>query len=324
MQIFPALDCYIGDNAINISVTLSAGSNLYLKAYSATQWEVIAENIVTGTSGYVLTSNGAAVSPSYQALADATIPVFKSYSFKSRDGANGENFLAGYYFYPAADVTLSNANLTQTFGAANVPYAAHAFCVLGGAGTTDGSDMIITVSGTSITDAGVRTGTDSQVLVADCTAGATDQYYETSKKWIGQITYTVTSTAGGTFTVDFNYGFCKYEDFGNRSFTLTDFEAVGLCNVDDNSFNIEIMHHKATGWTYSAAAFVAGAEVFANMNTIHGTEQDPDDSEYFAFKRASMTEAINGADSEGVIIRITTSVNNSITRMDTHIGVVFT
>ena len=201
--------------------------------------------------------------------------------------------------------------------------AAHAIAVTGGAGTTDGSDMILTVSGTSITDAGVRTGTDSEVLIADVTASATDSYYETSKKWIGIITYTLSSTGGATFTVDFNYGFAKYEDFGNRDFTMTDFEAVGLCNATDTGADIELLKHAETGWTYSAGAFVAGRTPIAKMTTVHGTESDPTAAKYFAFKRAALTTTITGTAKEGVLIRITDSVNNSITFMDSHIGVTF-
>ena len=323
LQVFPASGGYIGALAINLPVTLATGTVLVLKAYNTTVWEIVSIVPSLGTSGYVLTSNGTTALPTFQAQTSVAIPVFKSYGFNSRDAANGVNYSAGYYEAPAADTTLSNASLTQTLGTAVNPYAAHAFAVTAGGATTDGSDLVVTVSGTSITDAGVRTGTDSEVLISGGVAAATDEYFETVKKWVGTVTYTITSTGGATFTMDLNYGFCKYEDFGNRSFTLTDFEVIGLCNATDTGFDIELLHHKATGWTYSAAAFVAGSTALAKMTTIHGTESDLTAAKYFAFKRASMTTAIDGSASEGLIVRVTDSVNNSITYMDSHIGVTF-
>ena len=324
LQIFPVASSYIDDLAINTPITLEPASKIMFKAYSATKWETVSVTFISTTAGDVLTSNGAGTTPTFQTPADISIPSYKSYSFKSRTTSNGVNYLAGFYEAPTADTTLSNASLTQTLGTALNPYAAHVFAVTGAAGTTDGSDMIITVSGTSITDAGVRTGTDSEVLIADCTAAATDQYFETTKKWVGIVTLTITSTAGSTFTIDLNYGLAKYEDFGNLDFTMTDFEAVGQAQATDTGFDISLLKHSSTGWTYSAAAFAPGSTPIAAMTTVHGTESDLTANKYFAFKRTGLTTAITGTAAEGVIVRVTTSVNNSIAYMDSHIGVVFT
>jgi len=252
-------------------------------------------------------------------------PVFKSYTFAARSAASGEYFSAGFYDHPAADADLTNVSTTQTHGDADISYAAHAFVVMSGAGSTDGSDLIVTITGTSITDAGVRNGSDSQVIVTDCTASTTDQYLETSKKWVGQITYTLSSTAGSTFDCTFNYGLAKYDDFGNRAFTITDFEAVGLANAADTGFNIELIHHTETGWTYHATAFhpITATNTIINMNTDHGTEQNIGAGEQFAYKRSGLTTAINGANGNGLIVRVTTSVNNSVSYMTMHIGATF-
>jgi len=245
-------------------------------------------------------------------------PIFKSYTYASRPGAFGESFSAGFYIYDAAEVVLTiGGTVTKVFGAADVPYAAHAFIVAEGAG---GTDLVLTVSGTSITDAGIRDDSGEEIIVADADEATTDEYFETSKKWIGPITYTLTGAADA-FT--FNYGFCKYEDFGNRSFVLTDYEAVGLANAADTDFEIEVLHHKATGWTFSAAAFQAGTTPLYSMNTIHSTEQDLDAGVPFAFKRAGLNVSINGASREGILIRITTGSNIAVSYMDSHIGVQF-
>lgn len=130
------------------------------------------------------------------------------------------------------------------------------------------------------------------------------------------------TTAGDTaFSYDFNYGYAKYEDFGNRNFTVTDFEAVGLANANDGSFEIELLHHNDTGWTYDAAAFQAGNTPLLSMNTIHGTEQDIDAGAPFAFKRTGLGTTVDGNALEGVIVRVTTGANDAVTYMDSHIGI---
>jgi hypothetical protein len=250
------------------------------------------------------------------------IPTFKSYNVTTQGlGAGPTIYAAGYYESNAADANLDQAGPTATFGTANASYAAHAFIVAGGAGVTDGSDLVLTVSGVSITDAGIRTVADSEVIVADCTAAALNGYYETTKKWLGQITYTLTSTAGTAFSFDFNYGFAKYEDFGNIDFTVTDFEAVGYAGANEANFDIELLHHSITGWTYNAAAFVPGGTVIVQLSTDHSTDDQLVSGEHFAFKRAGFSTAITGSGSEGVLARVTTTANNAIEYLNIHIGI---
>lgn len=246
---------------------------------------------------------------------------FKSYWYKSRDSGSGQHYIGGYYNCSDADANLSDSSPTITYGGVNAPYAAHALIVSGGNGTTDGTTLILTVSGTSITDAGVRTTSDSQIIEATALESSLNSYYETNKKWLGQITFTLTSD-GSTFSYDFNYGFCKYDDFGNRNFTLTDYEAVGIANSNDSGFNIELIHHSSTGWIYDTSSFSPGGTILLDMNSIHGVEQDLDNGEEFAFKRAGMSTYITGDNSEGLLIRITTAINLSIAQMESHIGVI--
>jgi hypothetical protein len=257
----------------------------------------------------------------------AAAPVTKSYTFTSRGVGAGTFYVAGYYEAVTTDANLNETVPTSvTLGTANVSYAAHAFLVAGGAGSAAGGAgaVEIEVSGTSINDAGTRTAGDTEVIVADITALALNQFVETDKKWLGQITYTLQNASGSTqttFSVDFNYGFNKYEDFGNRDFTLNDFECVGLGGATDTSFNIRLLKQDADNWTYAAAGFVPGGTVLLNMNTIHGTEQNIASGIPFAFKRANLSEVINGADSEGLVVEITTGANNTVQDMDVHIGV---
>ena len=60
------------------------------------------------------------------------------------------------------------------------------------------------------------------------------------------------------------------------------------------------------------------------MATDYGTNNDVASGEGFAYKRTALSHAIAGASSEGVIIRITTVVNNSINDASFHIGVQIT
>jgi len=246
------------------------------------------------------------------------IPVYKSYSI-SDVGTAATHWLAGFYNAPAADVTLTiGGSVTQTYGTVEDCVAAHAFCVASGAG---GTDLVLTVSGISITDAGVKNGADSEVIVADTDAASANQYFETSKKWLGRVTYTLTGAAGA-FT--FNYGFCKYEDFGNRDFTITDFEVTGHGGATETGLDIQLLKHSSSGWTYSAAAFVPGGTSIVDLNTDHGTDgNDLSNNMDFAYKRASLSEAISGSGSEGLVIRMDTAVNNSVTFATAHVGVIF-
>lgn len=250
----------------------------------------------------------------------------KSYSFTSRGLGAGINYSAGNYFAPATDTTLTDASPIDTLGNANVTYAAHAFLVAEGPGTVSGGagPVEIEVSGTSITDAGLRTPGDSEVLVADITTLVTDQFLETTKKWIGQIVYTIQNALGSTqttFSFTFNYGFNKYEDFGNNDFILTDFECVGIGGAVDTDFNIRLLKQDANNWTYTAVGFIPGGTELLNMNTIHNAESNTANGHPIIFKMSELSIPINGNNSEGLIVEITTGANNTVQVMDIHIGV---
>lgn len=235
--------------------------------------------------------------------------------------AAGNYFASGFYDCPVADSNLTQASAIQTHGTANGAAAAHAIAVAGAAGTTDGSDLVLTVTGTSIDDNGVRVASDSEVLVADCTASATNQLYQTVKKWLGQVTYTLSSTGGTAFSYDFNYGFIAYEDFANKDFLLDNFLFEWLGGATDAGFDIDIHHHKATGWTYHATAFDPGSGELYKLSTDHSTDRKLTSSEYGRWKRTGLSIPIAGADSEGIIVHVTTTVNNSLSWCQCAVGV---
>lgn len=242
-------------------------------------------------------------------------------SFSSPAGAGAAIRYAGggYYDFPTTDANLDQSAITQTLGTSNTSYAAHASLIAAGAGTATGGSgaVVIAILGTSIDDEANRVTSDTEVIVGDITAMFTDQYFETSKKWIGQITYVL--VVGGTghtaFAADFNYGFSKYEDFGNQSFTVTGLQIVGEAGANDTNFNMILFHHNEEGWTYAATGFVPGGTQLANMNTDHSTEQDLANGEPFAWKRTDLNTDIAGDNGEGTVFRIDTSSAKAVESM---------
>lgn len=246
---------------------------------------------------------------------------FKSYGVTTQGIGAGTFYAAGFYDAANADANLNQGSTTQTHSAANVSHASHAFLVAGGAGSVDAGSCSIVVSGISVNDQGTRTTGDSETIVADITAMTTDAYYETEKKWLGQITYTLTPSGAATYSADFNYGLAKYEDFGNRAFIVTDFEVVGLAGANDSNFDVTLLFHNATGWTYNATAFVPGATAICQLSTDHSTDDNLDNGDPFAYKRDNLSQSVNGADSEGVVVQFVTTAVNAVEFADMHIGV---
>jgi len=247
---------------------------------------------------------------------------YKSAPFAS--ASTGTYYTHGFYKAPSSDVSLTQASQTQTYGAADHPYGAHAFIVAGAVGTASGGTgaVEIEVSGTSITDEGVRTESDTEIIVADVTALATDTYAESDKKWLGEITFTLQNASGSTqtsFAVDVNYGLAKYEDWGNRAITITDFEVTGMAGANDTGVDIELLQHKLTGWVYSASSFVPGDGKICQWTVDYATDTDLNNGDQFSYKRT----AVDGTVNEGVLVRITTGANNSIRLANVHVGAEF-
>lgn len=241
-----------------------------------------------------------------------------SRSYAMADFGNAAtHYVGGFYEAPAAHVVLTiGGTVIQTFGTAGRMKAAHAFVVASGAG---GTDLVLTVTGISIGEDGARNDADTEIIVADADAAITDQYFETTKKWLGQITYTLTGSSGA-FT--FNYGFAKYDDFEDRPFTVTAFEMHLEGAASETGFNIELCHHESSGWTYHASAFVPGAEVIVSSLTDNSSTNDNFASgDEVAYKRVGLSHAVAGESGEGIVVRIITAVNNSISAGTCHVAV---
>ena len=217
-----------------------------------------------------------------------------SWAFKDPLGAGAVTCIGGYYSFGAADWTPSGGD--QTFGDAVNSYAAHAAIVLGGSST----DMVVRVSGTSTTDAGVREASATEDI--DTSGGSANDYFETTKKWIGTVTFHLQSGA----SVDCNYGYTKYWDHNNTALTVVGVEVLGVAAKNDASFDVELIHHKSTGWTYNAAA-APDPPVLIGMQADHGAEAGVRAGEPFAWKRANLAAEVAGDASEGLLFRVSTT-----------------
>ena len=122
-----------------------------------------------------------------------------SWAFDSPAGSTGEFFFGGFYLWHSAAFTPAGGT---NVGTANASYAAHSVVILGATST----DMVVRVTGTSITDDAVRTTSDTEDI--DTSGGVSGAYFETSKKFLGQVSYTLQSGTG----VIINAGWAKYYD----------------------------------------------------------------------------------------------------------------
>lgn len=226
----------------------------------------------------------------------------KAWAFISQDPAASINYVGGYYKFGASD---NDFNPSINFGTANAAYGAH-FFIVAAAGGGGGTDTVIRVTGTSMTDGGVRATPDTEDLTAD-DAGAAGAYYETSKKWIGTVA--VEKISGPDLLC--NYGFCKYWDNNNTDFRLIGFEATWLGARNDTGADIRLLHHKASGWTYNTGSTPSPPTAVASMATDYNTEKEIRGAEEGAWKRDNLATAVGGGNSEGTIIEITTTTNNT-------------
>lgn len=252
--------------------------------------------ISDGDPGSVLTSDG------FGALEFDDNASEKSWAFMSRDAGSGTNYVGGFYKFEASD---NDFNPSVTFGTANSSYAAHFFLVQA-AGASGGTDTVIRITGTTIDDSGNRiTSVNVDLTVDD--AGSAGTYYETTQKWLGQVT--VAKQSGPDLLM--NYGLCKYWDNNNTHFKVAGVEATWLGAKNDNTPDIILRHHKATGWTYNNAAAPTPPPAIASMATDHNTEIYIKTDEEGSWKRDNLSDNVHGEASEGILIELATTTNRT-------------
>ena len=244
------------------------------------------------------------------------------YTFTSSGVGAGTYYVGGYYQAPSSDVTLTQASPSVSYGSVNEAHDGRAFVVAGGAGTvTGGGQVELVISGTSLACDGVLTPGDSKVLVEDITTLSLNDYAQTSVKWFGPITFSLNVVSGSptAYSVDCNYGLVSYDSASLRDFTVSNIRATGIANSTDTSFDIELLYHRTSGWTYSATSFEPGDGVIVSMRGDLGTPSLIND-EPFAWCRHNIYQTIEGSNEEGVIIKITAGANNSVQSMDINVN----
>lgn len=297
VQVRVPADVGVGFGLSDKALQLFDGSTFHtgFKAPALTETTVYKMPTADGVAGDALTTNGVKV------LSWTSNASEKSFNLGQTDGA-GTTYAGGFYDFAATDNDFSPST---THGDANVSYAAHFWVVLG-AITVD--ELTLTVTGTSITDQGVRTTSDTQNIVIPVST-AVDTYFETSKKWLGQV---IISVASGTAKTC-NFGYCKYWDNNNTDFCVAGIEATWIGGTGDSAPDLKLRHHKTTGWTFNVAAPATPPTEIASMATDHGTEKETAAGEQGAWKRDNLLTNVNGAADEGTIIEIVTTAGSGKT-----------
>jgi hypothetical protein len=210
------------------------------------------------------------------------------------------------------------------YGTAGQTYAAHAGIVPAGPGVVDTGQVGLRVSGIIDDEEGTQQAGQTGIITEDITTLTADVMAETSEKFSGQIAFELYVVSGipTAYSLDFNYGYSKYEDFQNRDVTVTGVECVWQGNANDISFDIALLHHKATGWTYAATGFTPGNGDIARKSVDQALAGDVVNGKDGAWKRININQFIDGNASDGVIMEVTTGANNTIQTMDMHLSAV--
>jgi len=222
-----------------------------------------------------------------------------SWNFVSPAGSSGTYYIGGFYILGSTSYTPAGGT---ALGTANSAYGAHAFIVLGATST----NMVVRVTGTSVNEQGTRTASDTEDL--DTSGGALNAYYETTKNWIGQISFSLQSGTG----VAINDGFCRYWTNRNTNYKLVGLEISGIAGANDSAPNFQLIHHKSTGWTFNSGAPVTPPTPIYNMQTDYDTEYQFIDGEPFAWRRIGLTDVIRGNDGEGLVCVVVTTANRAV------------
>ena len=223
----------------------------------------------------------------------------------------GTFYFAGFYKFAATD---SNFSVAQNLGTANVSYGAHVWLVAsaGGANATT-----VRVSGTSIADDGTRTAADTEDLLIPKSAPA-NSYYQTTKRWIGQVSLTHISGS----LVLCNYGFAKaWDDFGS-DFDLKAIEATWFSGNTDNTPDVKVRVHSASGWTYNAGAAATPPAAVESMAGDHVTEIKTESTGYGCWRKTGMTHTVLGETTiDGLILEIVTTATRTYEFVNMHLRI---
>ena len=223
-------------------------------------------------------------------------------------------YAGGFYEHAPSP---SNFSAPVSFGVASASVAAHFFVVTG---ASVSSEVRISITGNTIDDNGVRIPAATTEIVIPAGTPA-NSYFETPEKYNGNV---LIETISGT-PVSCNYGYAKYHDAGNRDFVVTGLETLWESDSTDSTSDIELIHHKSTGWTYNPAG-TANPPIVYSRSSDHAT----DINQYVgqgAWKRTNLDLSVNGSGSEGILFRITSGSTGlgslSFRQLDLELSIAF-
>ena len=225
----------------------SAGTSVYFKETGA------------GDTGWVAMASGTGVGTSAKQKETFTLPSVAVAS------AAGTYYVGGFYNFgsTAGDFTTTGVD----HGTANGPYGAYMMFVCAAA-TSDDTSYSVTLTGTSITDAGVRTASDTEIVAMP--AIAENSFYQSTKKWVGQVNITETAVTVVESRLC-NYGFVSVWDNEEVDLTLLGAKASWHAN-GAHDLDIQVIHHNAANWTYVSGGPPTHTNQLISLATIYDTE----------------------------------------------------
>jgi hypothetical protein len=226
-------------------------------------------------------------------LGDVITESVRSWAFETAN--TGIDYVGGFYEFGSTDDDFSPS---INFGNTNRAIAAHLFVVTG---AVPANDVTIRVTGTSITDAGVRTLSDTEDIVIP-TGTPVDSYFE-FKKWLGLVSV---QTVSGT-PITCNYGWAKYHDNNNQDFEVIGLESLWQSESTDTTSDLALLHHKAAGWTFNAGAEPTPPVAIARRSTDYGSDNGHQNGLPGAWKRTNLATVVAGSAAEGIIVEITSA-----------------
>jgi hypothetical protein len=247
------------------------------------------------------------------------IPVNVSYTFAGRDIAAGDHYVGGFYEYSSNEAALTKGS-SVLFNLTGNSSDAGYFFIVWGSGGTDGTNITLTVTGDSIDDLGNLTAADSEVLYSGPPGALTlNQKLETTKRWPGSVTCTLTCD-GTASTANFNYAKVMYEHVHDSvNITWKRFFMTGLCDNNDANFDVEVMLHKETGWTYASSGWEPTTGSLFTMQGDYGATAGIKAGKNFAYDRVFDTPQTI-TPSEGVVVKVVTSVAKAVAYAQIRLG----
>ena len=234
-------------------------------------------------------------------------------SFSSQGTGAGTFYAFGHYDWSATDANLTQALTSVSYGVANRTQAAHIGIVPAAAGVVDTGQVGLRVTGILDSEISAQQSGQTAIITEDITTLTADTMIECSGKFSGNVTIELYVVSGSpvNYSLDFNYGFSKYSDFFNNDASLVGFSARWWGDANDNNMEIEVIHHKPSGWTYSAAGFVPGATPIVKRSDRQQLAGHVDLGAGGAWKVTNINQFLESGGAEGVIVRVTTTASNT-------------